>query len=331
MSDQELSFREQTAQRLQAEREGVAPAAEAPPEPEGAPVWSNPFESSDQDVVADRDNVEPDEALSDESEFDDEPTDDIEANDDGVDASPEYLELQEKYKTLEAEFTRRNANRKEVEASLDKAQEAAVTTRHALEDKLQEADQLVSHFAGMATRQLQQLQSVNPATLPPEQQAQYYQQLNMATQQVQQFDSQLQGLKRQQQEQREFAKKREAEIAIARLKTRIPDWGQDKYGQLAELAGEYGYTQQEFFDTTDYRMMVILNELQQSRNAGDAVKKTIKQRKANPPKSRAAKSQARNDNGQFAKAQQAFHDNPNQRGAFAAMKAQQLKMERNRR
>lgn len=319
----EKSFVEQKAEQLRAER-----AASEPMESTEGTLSESPPEDDSADVV-DRDNADPVEALSDDEVAPEGDTPVVEASEqDEEEHSPEYSELKDKYDSLEAEFTRRNANRKEVEASLDVAQSQSVEMRHQWEDQIGEAKRQVEFFTGQATQQLQQLQNVNPAMLTPEQQGQYYQALNQATQQHQQMSAQLESLRTQEQSAREAIKKREAEIALARIKTRIPDWGQEKYTAFGELAAEFGYSQQEFFDTTDHRMMLLLNEVSKARDAGEAVKQTIQQRKPNPPKSRAARSSPRNEKGQFTKAKQTFYDNPGKKGTFAEMKALELARER---
>lgn len=321
--DEQPSFREQKAEQLRAEREVNEPQES----PEGTLNESPPEEDS-ADVV-DRDNDTPEEALHDTEETDDGDSEEVEAMESGdEEPAPEYLELKDKYDNLEAEFTRRNANRKEIESNLDLAQAQAVEMRHQWEDQMGEAKRQAEFFTGMATRQLQQLQNVNPATLAPEQQGQYYQALNQATQQSQQLASQFEMIKRQEAEAREAARKRESEVSLLRLKTRIPDWGQEKYSAFGELAAEFGYSQEEFFDTTDHRMMLLLNEVSEARVAGEAVKQTIKKRKSNPPKSRSARPSPRNDKGQFTKAKQSFYDNPGKKGSFAEMKALELARER---
>ena len=124
-------------------------------------------------------------------------------------------------------------------------------------------------------------------------------------------------------------KEREAEIARERLKTRIPDWSSDMYRSLGELAQEYGYSAEEFFESTDYRMVLMLNDVAKSREAANVVTESVKKTKQSPPRHRAARAQERNAKGQFTSAQKDFMETrPGTKGSFAAMKAAQLRAER---
>ena len=312
--------RSEFMERLASERE-AAPEAKAsiPTEPVGDP--------EDVDVpvgeVDGTDNTE--DVLDPETEADaGDPVDGEESE-----VSPEYMELEEKYKSLEAEFSRVTANRKEIEASLDTAKAQTVQMKHELEDRFREAESVAEYFAGMATQQLQQLQGVNPATLTQEQYGQYQQAYQQAQWQAQQYQQISEGVKKQLAEAKEATLQREAEIARERLKTRIPDWSSEKYKALGEVATEYGYSPEEFFSSTDYRLVLLLNEVQKGKDAAKAVTERSKQTKANPPKNRATRTPERNSQGQFTNAQKAFQEStPGTKGSFAAMKAAQLRAER---
>lgn len=309
-------------ERLAAERDNAPIAANTSDSEE--PLTGDPDE---HDVpvgeVDDTDNTE--DVLDPDTEAGDgDPVDGEESE-----VSPEYMELEEKYKSLEAEFSRVTANRKEIEASLDTAKAQTVQIRHELEDRFTEAESFADYFAGMATQQLQQLQQVNPATLTQEQYGQYQQALQQAQLQAQQYHQVSQAIKRQFEEAKEATTRREAEIARERLKTRIPDWSSDKYKALGEVATEYGYTPNEFFSSTDYRLVLLLNEVQKGRDAAKVVTERSKKTKANPPKNRATRAPDRNERGQFTNAQKAFQEStPGTKGSFAAMKAAQLRAER---
>ena len=322
--EQPISFREQTAQRLAAEREAkeqaVAPEQELP---EAELQMESTEEGDLVDVVDDSDNVALDEEPTDEEELEAEST-----SEDGAEEDSEGSEWRSKYEELEKEYRRATSHNKERDEFYATAQTEFVKMRHDFEDTLGEAKRQAEFFGGIATQQLHQLQSVNPATLPPEQQSQYYQQLNMATQQAQHMQQALERVKTQEQEHRDLMKRREADIARAAIKSRIPDWDNQVYANIGEIAQEFGYSSEEYAEMTDARFILMANEIRKVRKPGEAVKKTTQQRKTNPPRSRAAKSQQRNSKGQYIKAQEAFMKNPGEKGAFAAMKAQQLRRER---
>lgn len=318
--------RNEFIERLAAERAGSSVDAKAEPTEELDDQSGDPEVA--EEPIGDLDGTDnTEDTLDPDAEADDgDPADGEESE-----VSPEYMELEEKYKSLEAEFSRVTANRKEIEASLDRAKSESVQMRHQLEDKFKEAEDMAGYFAGMATQQLQQLQQVNPATLTQEQYTSYQQAFQQAQIQAAQYSNIIETIRSQRSEALEATKAREAEIARERLKTRIPDWSGDKYKALGEVAQEYGYTSEEFFDTTDYRLMLLLNEVQKSREAANAVEKRVKKTKQNPPKHRPARQQDRSAKGQYSSAARQFQESkPGTKGAFAAMKAAQLAAENKR-
>jgi chaperonin cofactor prefoldin len=243
--------------------------------------------------------------------------------------SAEYTELEEKYKSLEQEFSRVTANRKEIERSLDEAKSKASEALYAIEDKFGESEQIADYFVGMANQQLQQLQGINPATLTQEQFGQYQQAYQQAQMQVQQHNQLIEQIKTERDKTRTTQKEREAEIARERLKVRIPDWSGEKYRALGELAGEYGYSETEFFDSTDHRLILLLNEVATGKEAAKVVEKKVTKTKTKPPRTASARPQDRNERGQFQKAQREFAETrPGTKGSFAQMKAAQLRSER---
>jgi hypothetical protein len=183
----------------------------------------------------------------------------------------------------------------------------------------------------MSNQQLQQLQQVNPATLTQEQFGQYQQAYQQAQMQVSQHTQLIEQIKSERDDTRTKQKEREAEIARERLKVRIPDWSGEKYQALGKLAEEFGYAPKEFFDTTDHRLIILLNEVAASKDAAKVVEKKVAKTKTKPPRTSSARPQDRNERGQFKKAQAAFNETrPGTKGSFAAMKAAQLAAEKAR-
>lgn len=312
-------------ERLAAERAEVP--SEAITESVEEPIEGDP-EMVEEEIgeVGDTENTEED-LDTEEGAHEGDPSDVEESE-----VSPEYTELEAKYKSLEAEFSRVTANRKEIESSLDQAQSANVQFKHQLEDKYKEAEAIAAHFAGMATQQLQNLQQINPSTLTQEQFGQYQQALQQAQFQVQQNAQLFEGIQKHIAEAKEATLEREAEVARERLKTRIPDWSADKYKELGSVAEEYGYSSEEFFGSTDYRLVLLLNEVQKGKEAAKVVTERSKKTKTKPPRTRsAAATQQRNEKGQFTNAKKQWESaEPGTRGAFAQMKAAQLRAERTR-
>lgn len=321
MSDNEI--RNEFMERLAAERSEPVELNEATPEiveePTGDPEAIEDIEDGIDNTVDTEGELDPDaEALEGDP-----------ADGEAPEVSPEYTELEEKYKSLEREFSRVTENRKAIEQSLDEAKIKASEALYQIEDKYSEAEQVADYFVGMANQQLQQLSQVNPATLTQEQFGQFQQAYQAAQMQVQQHTQLVEQIRSQREETRSKQKEREAEIARERLKVRIPDWSGEKYRALGEIAKDYGYSEKEFFDSTDHRLILLLNEVASGKEAAKVVESKVAKTKPKPPRQSNARPQERNEKGQFKRAAEAFHNaKPGTKGSFAAMKAAQLAAEK---
>lgn len=313
-------IRNEFMERLAGERVETEASPEATEEPTGDPeVVEDTLEDGLDNTVDTEGELDPDaEALE------GDPVDG-----ETLEVSAEYTELEERYKSLEQEFSRVTANRKEIESSLDDAKAKASEALYAIEDKYEESEKVAEYFVGMANQQLQQLQQVNPATLTQEQFGQYQQAFQSAQMQVNQHSQLVDQIRAQRDETRTKQKEREAQIARERLKVRIPDWSGEKYQALGKIAEDYGYSPKEFFDSTDHRLIVLLNEVAASKDAARVVESKVAKTKTKPPRTSSARPQDRNERGQFKKAQSTFNETrPGTKGSFAAMKAAQLAAER---
>ena len=319
---EEGSIHNEFMARLSAE----TPIEEATPETIEEPVEGDPeIEEGYEDGIDDTVDTEGELDTEDTEAEEGDPESDVET----PEVSAEYTELEDKYKSLEQEFSRVTANRKEIERSLDEAKTKASEALYAIEDKFGEAEQIADYFVGMANQQLQQLSGINPATLTQEQFGQYQQAYQQAQMQVQQHNQLVEQIKTEREATRKTQKDREAEIARERLKVRIPDWSGEKYRALGELATEYGYSESEFFDSTDHRLILLLNEVASGKEAAKVVEKKVAKTKTKPPRTSSARPQDRNERGQFKRAQQEFAETrPGTKGSFAQMKAAQLRAER---
>lgn len=315
-------------ERLRAERGESAERAPDPVEPDERPALE---EGDGEDVVIDGENNASDDLLDDDPDLEDEAAEDDEAEDDAEEDDIETrLERVERERAeLEKQLSKVTANRKKMEEDYARSQESFVKMRHEVEDSLTELRNGAQWYANLSNQRLQQLQSVNPATLPAEQQAQYYQELNMATQQAQQMQYAMQQAQERERAERDRMKQREAEIALAVIKSRIPEWSNDHYRALGDVAQEFGYSPEEFAEVTDPRIIQLLHNQWKAKNTARTVERKLSQRKAKPPTSRSGKEQTRNARGQFEKAKRAFE--PNKKGSFAQMKLAELRMERDRR
>lgn len=286
------SLRDQLAAQLDAEQ------ANAPEEPEEGPTP----ETEDEDVVEDgEDNATETDANEDSELEDDESTDEDEPGE-----GEEADEYKAKYEELEKEYRRVTANRKQIEEDFSQGIETNVKTQHELEDALTQAKQSADFFAQRAAQRVQQFQNLNIAALPAEQQQAARTQAQQAWQEHQQLQQYTAQLQEQQEQTKKQARKRQAEVTNAILRTRIPNWGEERNEALSKLALEKGFKQEELADITDHRVILLLNEVYENQKAAQTVDQSIKQRKAKPPKSRAGKQPARNAKGQYEKAQKDF-------------------------
>lgn len=323
LTQMKTDFRQKASERLNAEggRKPLQPVQERVADDDGP----------DEDVVDDQENNAESNLLDDESDLEnDEAADDEEADDDYDDESVEarYERVERERAELEKKLSQVTANRRQMEEDFAQSQQQFVSARHEIDDALQQVRTGAEFYAGLAQQNLQQLQQVNPASLPAEQQQQYYQQLNQATLYAQQMGAAYENAVAQEREQRNKVKMREAEVAKAVLRTRIPEWSGEHYAKLGEVAQEYGFSPQEFGEITDPRIIQMLHNDWKSRRAAEVVTETVKQRKAKPPRSRGAKQQPRNAKGQYEKSRREFENNPGDRGAARNFFLQKLQTER---
>jgi hypothetical protein len=285
--------------------------------------------ASEEDVVDGENDNASEPEVEEEAELEEEPAEESDDEEEAESVEVRLERVEKERAELEKKLSQVTANRKEIEENLSQSQARFIEMGHQMEDTLTEVKRGAEFYASLASQELQQLQQVNPAQLPPEQQSQYYAQLNQATQRSQQLQYMYQQATEREAAERDLKKKREAEVAVAVIKSKIPEWSNEHYAALGEIAGEYGFSTEEFRDITDHRMIDLLHENWKNRQAASAVKETVTQRKAKPPRSRGGTPASRNAKGQFEKAKKEFQ--PNQRGTFAQMKAAELKMRRERR
>lgn len=319
MSEVLQEFKDRLARERQAaEERPVKGDAEPTEEPDGDPLEGETG-SDDPGHEEELDDLDPESGA-----------DDGDPEDGEFEPDERYKELEEKYKSLESEFSRLTAHRKEREQTIDRLTTEAVQFKQEIEDSYAQAQNLTQAIAGAATQRLNQLQSINPGNLSQEQFVQWQTQLQQANHEAQQLNGFAQHIQAQLKEQREATLRREAAIARERLKSRIPDWSGERYRELAAVAEEYGYTPEEYFSSTDHRLILILNELSQSKEATKVIEKK-KQEKPKPPRNSSGRAPDRGQDGKFRSAERAFNEaTPGTKGSFAAMKAAQLKAERQR-
>jgi hypothetical protein len=279
-------------------------------------------ELHDDDTETDDGEFEQDEDLEDETPSEDEL---LEQDGDGID-------WEKRYKDAQRELTRYQQRSDEQSEEVAETVAANLQLKFDLEDRLEKAEKQAGFFMGNLNQQIQQLeQAFNQGQVEPEKMAearQYYQGL---VQQRNQLEGYLQQVGTERSEAEKVRKNREAQIAQARLRKTIPDWSERKYQELRSYAVKRGYTVDEFNESTDYRYMELLHDSMMLHSADSTVRNVKRKRRRKPPAG--GKNVDRSPNTarrREARAKKDFLDNPNQRGRFAAMKAEQLHRERRR-
>ena len=158
-------------------------------------------------------------------------------------------------------------------------------------------------YMTQATRQgLSQFDQVDWQNLQTTDPAQYQalsQQYRQAAQQVQAFETAQQEFFQQAQQQVEQQQKLQAQQSVETLKTLVPEWSNEMYGELRTFAGNYGMTAEEFNRIADHRpilMMLDAMKFHKSREvATDKKAKPVtskrKQKASNPNQTLVARQQ----------------------------------------
>ncbi len=120
----------------------------------------------------------------------------------------------------------------------------------------------------------------------------------------------------------------EAELSRDILKATIPSWGNELYGQLGEFATtELEFTQEEFSDITDHRVIrMIFNQMASSDPSASV--RQIRRKNARPNSSRNTSQQERSPTGKFSKVERTHRENPGDRDASRNYFRMKLERER---
>jgi len=171
----------------------------------------------------------------------------------------------------------------------------------ALAEQRKEVDQTKEQYASalaymtQATRVgLQQFDGVDWQTLQQNDPAKYQQlsqQYSQAAQQVQAFEQAQQQFVEQAQKQAAAQQQMLAQQSVETLKTLVPQWSNELYGELREFVGNYGITAEEFNQIADYRPMLMFLDAMKFHNS----RKVASEKKAKPVTS-TRKAKASNPN-----------------------------------
>jgi hypothetical protein len=324
----ESTFAERKAAQLRDERAAAPPEREPAPAPETAPA--TPLEP----VLSEQGDGYPE--LLDSGEQ-------APLEDDGSDLyeeTPEPLDLQgdegeptvdweKRYKDTQAELTRASEERQERNNEHAEMMAGSLKLQYDLEDNLGKARNYTNYYVEGITNQITQMeQAFNSGQIDPERMQEARQQYHNLQQQKGQMQARLDQIESTESEAKAVKKKREAEITRVRLQRTIPDWSEAKYNAMRSEAVSRGYTEKEYADITDYRFFEMLNDSMTLRSASDAIGSVTQKKRVGSPRGRRNAQAPRDSRGRYEKTKRDFHANPNQKGRFAEMKAQELSRER---
>lgn len=164
-----------------------------------------------------------------------------------------------------------------------KTQQIAEQRKEVEQSKEQYATALA--YITQVTRQgLSQFDGVDWQDLQLKDPAKYQQlsaQYSQVAGQVQQFETAQNQFLEQAKSQAEQQFRLQAQQSIETLKTLVPEWGNDLYGELREFAGTYGMTAEEFNAIADHRPMLMMLDALKFKKSRDVAS----EKKAKPPQS----------------------------------------------
>jgi hypothetical protein len=314
------SFREEAMSRMADERDStpIEPAPEhvAGEEPEEVdfgttePATEEMVDSEEHDLIEDGDDIEPEEDIDDEVPMD-----------------VKYQRLEKQYKDLQRQFTKDRMQREEYESQLSENMVSVTKTQHELEDSLTGARQMAELMQQQWSGNASQFRNIDWSQVPPEKVQQVQQLAQNAFQQEQVANQRLAQINDQQNQAFQQKMTRQAQLASRALQVKIPEWGSETYSSIRGHAESMGLSPEMFNMITEPSVIEMFYHSMMYRGAGKKAK-TVAKRKSQKPASANQARQGRNARGQFMNAKKNFEDSPNQRGAFAQMKAAQLAAER---
>ena len=315
------SFREQAMARLDAERD----AAQPQPAPEN--VEGTAPEEVDFGTPQPADDVL-DSQASESYDGEEESEEELESQEETLEADsdePEH-DYEKRYKDLQAEYTRVMQSREEFESEMTDNLMATKRMQFELEDTLGTAARDAQLLSQALTGNAERFRTIDWSQVPADQVGTLQQQAQAAFTQEAQAKQALEKITNQQQEQWKLRVEREAEITRTRLRRTIPNWSNELYGQLGKYAESRGLSPDLFNSITDAAVIEMIYDSFSMRTAGQKAK-TVSKRKSQKPAAQNKPVTQRDARGRFANAKANFEQNPNQRGAFAAMKEAQLRAE----
>lgn len=324
---QQPSFAERKAAQLAQERAAREPETNVPP-PAEAP------EGTPEALVESAGDGYPEEELPgveselDEDEYDDEAPEGTPESEVDPDQEADSTDWKQRFEDAQRKISEVTENRSAMEQEHADMMSANLTLRHNLEDKFTEARLYTEQITSAMDNQIMQLEhAFTNGMIEPENLPQARQQHQVLINQRNGLNQRIEEIKAKEAEAQAIDRDRKAEVARMRLSRTIPGWSREKHQELGSYALSRGYSAEEFNENLDYRFLELLHDSMQLNTASRTVKNVKRQRKAGQP-ARNARPQPRSADGKYRKAKQDFHENPNQRGRFAAMKLAEMRKER---
>jgi hypothetical protein len=259
---------------------------------------------------------------------DDQPEEELESQEETLEASDDDQghNWEKRYKDLQSEYTRVMQSREQFESEMTDNLMATKRMQFELEDTLGKAARDAGLLSQALTGNADRFRNIDWSQVPTDQVGTLQQQAQQAFAQEAQAQQALNQINEQQQQQWKMKVEREAELTRTRLKRTIPNWSNELYGQLAGYAEQRGLSRDLFNSITDAAVIEMIYDSFAMKTAGQKAK-TLSKRKAQKPAAQNRPVRQRDARGRFANAKAHFEQNPNQRGAFAAMKEAQLRAE----
>ena len=326
MPEEQMSFQEKKLASLSAER-GNQPAEERPRErtdPERVPVDQGESvdeqNDDDQALLADVDDVDTDD------EYEEEPEDGNPSEAD-TDEDTESVDWEKRYKDTQAALSEATRNRKEIEQGLATQEAKTLESRFEMEDGIKEVRKASDFWMRTLQGNVDRFNNVQWHTLTPEQLQHAHQQKQQAEMQAQQFHGAYKQTNDMLNEREQQIRTRAAEVANLRLHRTIPNWGNEKLGQLREYAAQRGYDPKLFSEITSAPLIEMIEESYRLNNPSQTVERTAKKRTRGKGPQRQAKRVDKSKRGEVKRAQEAFKANPGQKGRFAAKRLAEFQAE----
>lgn len=232
---------------------------------------------------------------------------------------------EQRYKDTQSDYTRLAQERAQEREESAKSIEQNIRLRHALEEKSADVEKHGQFLLSLLNQNVAQYEHLDWDSMPVEQKAQKRREYEMALNSSRQMQNAMTQITAQNQQYAQEAKQREAEVSKEVLRRTIPNWGNEHLMTLRDHAVQnVGFTAEEFDQITDHRLVRLIHDNWDAKQALAKVQEVKRQGKKRAPK-RGAKPQERNAQGRFNNAKRNFREG---KGSFQDMTAQRLKNER---